>query len=196
MPANATTPPPPANTPLPRRKRRTARWVLLAILVGGVLWSSISDNPVAQEARELLGVKPDRTIIDSTFTVGSHTFRYYKFPLPDGTANVVVVGQFKSTAENSTDGTNNDNSIEAYILTESAFTAWRTGNATTSLYDSGNLAESTVHAGIPPGAGIYYLVFSNKADPKTPKSIHASVMVRYKSWLPDWLRHRKSGFSK
>jgi hypothetical protein len=166
---------------------------LLAIVVGGILWVSISDNPVAQEARELIGVKQDRTIIDSTFTVGAHTFRYYKFSLPEGTVNASVVGRFKSAASSAA-GSGGDNNIEAYVIREADFTAWRTGNATSSLYDSGNVAESTVRADIPPGAGIYYLVFSNKSSPTTPKAVHATVMVRYKSWFPDWLRHRKSGF--
>ena len=195
MTANAATSSPPAKIPPPRRKRRVVRWVLLSILVGGVLWISISDGPVAQEVRELAGVKPDHIIVDSTFSVGAHTFRYYKFSLPEGTANAAVVGQFKSTAENPA-GTGDDNGIEAYVLTESAFAAWRTGQATSSLYDSGVVAESAVHAGIPPGAGIYYLVFSNKSAPTTPRAVHATVMVRYKSWLPDWLRHRKNGFQE
>jgi hypothetical protein len=193
MTANAATPSPPAKTPRPRRKRRVVRWVLLAILVGAVLWVATSNGPIAQEVRELAGVKPDRTIVDAAFSVGAHTFRYYKFSLPEGTVNAAVVGQFKSRAENPA-GTSGDNSIEAYVLTESAFTAWRTGTATSSLYDSGNVAESVVHAEIPSAAGIYYLVFSNKSSPTTPKAVHATVMVRYKSWLPDWLRHRKSGF--
>jgi hypothetical protein len=195
MTANAVTPSSPAKIVRPRRKRRVIRWVLLAILVGAVLWVTISNGPIAQEVRELAGVKPDHIIVDSTFSVGAHTFRYYKFSLPEGTANAAVVGQFKSTAENQA-GTSDDNSIEAYVLTESAFAAWRTGQATSSLYDSGNVAESAFHAGIPPGAGIYYLVFSNKSSPTTPKAVHAAMMVRYKSWLPDWLRHRKSGFQE
>jgi len=195
MTANAATPSPPAKTSRPRRKRRVIRWVLLAILVGAVLWVTTSNGPIAQEVREVSGVKPDHIIVDSTFSVGAHTFRYYKFSLPEGTANSAVVGQFKSTAENQA-GTSDDNRIEAYVLTESAFAAWRTGQATSSLYDSGIVAESAFHAGIPPGAGIYYLVFSNKSSPTTPKAVHAAVMVRYKSWLPDWLRHRKSGFQE
>ena len=199
-------PPTPAEITPPRGKRRVVLWVLLTILVVGVLWISISDGPIAQEVRELVGVKQDRMIVDSTFSVGAHTFRYYKFSLPEATVNASVVGRFKSASESLTTGdekdagTNpagisDDNSIEAYILTESAFAVWRTGNTTSSLYDSGNVAQSAVHANIPAGAGIYYLVFSNKAAPKTPKDVHAIVMVRYKSWLPNWLRHRKSGFS-
>lgn len=208
MTANPATPSPSAQTLRPRRKRRVFLRLLLAILVAGFLWIALSDGPVAQEVRELIGIKQDRTIVDAAFSVGAHTFRYYKFSLPEGTVNASLAGYFKSAAESSTatkgtgqpgendTATNNDNSIEAYVLTESAFTAWRTGNATSSLYDSGNVVQSAVHADIPPGTGIYYLVFSNKSDPKTPKSVHATVVVRYKSWLPEWLRHRKREFSE
>jgi hypothetical protein len=170
--------------------------MLLAILIGGVLWVAISDGPVAQEVRELAGVKQDRAIVDATFSVGAHTFRYYKFSLPEGTMNASVVGQFKSAADSSAAGGDGDNSIEVCIIPEADFAAWRTGQATGSVYDSGNVAQGAVHADVPPGAGIYYLIFSNKSSPTTPKGVHAMVMVRYKSWFPDWLRHRKSGFSK
>src|SRR5208282_5903487 len=110
---------------------------------------------------------PDRIIVDAAFSVGPHTFRYYKFAVPEGSANVAVVGQFKSSAANSTVGSlspvgdqnagdqnkETDNSIEAYVLTEPAFKVWQKGSATSSLYDSGNVAESTVQADIPAGAG-------------------------------------------
>ena len=87
-----------------------------------------------------------------------------------------------------------DNGIEVYVLTDSAFTVWQNGYATSSIYESGKVAEGTVQAEIPAGAGIYYLVFSNKSAPKTPKSIHATVLLRYKSWLPDWFRRMKGRF--
>ena len=165
------------------RRRRVVRWVLLAILGGGVLWVSISAGPVAQGVRELLGDKPDRVIVDSAFSVGPHTFRYYKFSLPVGSANVAAVGQFRSAAQSPAAAADVDNGIEAYVLSESAFTAWQKGYATGSLYDSGKVTESSVNAEIPAGAGIYYLVFSNKDAPQTAKSIHATVVLRYKSWL-------------
>lgn len=204
----------------PRRKRRVVRWMLVAILVGGVVWVSISAGPVAQEARELAGFKADRIILDSGFSIGPRTFRYYKFSLPAGSESVAVVGQFKSAAQSPTAGsrvspasennpgtkeagknnpeTGDDNGIEVYVFTEPAFSAWQKQSATSSLYDSGNVAESTVHADIPAGAGIYYLIFSNKSmsnkslsnksasnksAPKTSKSVHATVLLRYKSWL-------------
>lgn len=183
----------------PRQKRRWLLWILLAILAGVILWALISDSTGAQQVQEFVGLKQDRTILDSAFTVGPHTFRYYKFALPEGSVNVAVVGQFTSAADNQTAGNRkgqsgdkgkakanddaNDNGIQALVLTEPAFTVWQNGYATSSLYDSGNVAESTVHAEIPAGAGTYYLVFSNKDAPQTAKSVHATVVLRYKSWL-------------
>jgi hypothetical protein len=192
----------------PRRKRRLLLWTLLLVLAGVVVWATSSDSTGAQQFQEFVGLKQDRSILDSAFSVGPHTFRYYKFALPEGSVNVAVVGQFKSAADSSGAGnrknpsgdrsaggrntdTGSDNGIQVYVLTDAAFTVWQNGYATSSLYDSGNVAEGNVQADIPAGAGIYYLVFSNKAAPKTSKSIHATVLLRYKSLLPDWFRRTK-----
>ena len=196
----------PAKMPRPRRSRRMLLWIPVVILVGVILWAVTSDNPGAQPVQEFVGFKQDRIILDSAFSIGPHTFRYYKFALPEGSVNVAVVGQFKSAADIPTAGNGkskpgnknkdvvDDNSIEVYVLTESAFTVWQNGYATSSIYESGKVAEGSVQAEIPAGAGIYYLVFSNKSAPKTPKSIHATVLLRYKSWLPDWFRRMKGRF--
>jgi hypothetical protein len=194
---------PPAQLPPPRRKRRGFVWVLLAILLGVIVWAVTSDSTGAQQVQEFVGLKQDRPILDSSFSVGPHTFRYYKFALPEGSVNVAAVGHFKSAADSQISGnrktqasdkakdTDVDNNVEVYVLTESAFTVWQNGYATGSLYESGKVAEGTVQADIPAGAGIYYLIFSNRAAPKTPKAVHAAVLLRYKSWLPDWLRRMK-----
>ena len=189
---------PPAQIP-PRRKRRWLLWVLLVVLLGITVWGVTSDSTGAQRVQGFIGLKPDRPILDSSFSVGPHTFRYYKFALPEGSVNVAAVGQFKSSADTQNLGdrktqtadrvaadkikdTDVDNNLEVYVLTDSAFTVWQNGHGTSSLYDSGKVAEGTVRADIPAGAGIYYLVFSNKAASKTPKAVHASVLLRYKSW--------------
>jgi hypothetical protein len=207
-------PPPAIEIVRPRPKRRWLLWIVLAILAAGGLWTVISDSTAAQEVQEFVGFKQDRTILDSAFTVGPHTFRYYKFALPEGSVNVAVVGQFTAAADSQSTGNrksqpsdkndkNNDKNnkaldtdtgIQAYVLTEPAFTVWQNGYATSSLYDSGNVAEGAVQADIPAGAGIYYLVFSNKSAPKTSKAVHATVVLRYKSWLPNWVRRMKGRF--
>jgi hypothetical protein len=192
----------------PRRPRRVFLWILLVVLVGVILWAGTSDSPSAQQVQEFVGWKHDRIILDAPFSVGPHTFRYYKFALPEGSVNVAVVGQFTSAADSSNAGNRRDtpraknkekdqeidNNVEVYVLTEPAFTIWQNGYATSSLYESGRVAEGTVQADVPAGAGIYYLVFSNKSAPKAPKSVHATVVLRYKSWLPEWFRVMKGRF--
>jgi ribosomal protein L40E len=186
----------------PRRVRPMIVGILLAVLAGFILWAGLSDSPSAQQIQEFVGWKHDRIILDAAFSVGAHTFRYYKFALPEGSVNVAVVGHFMSAGDGSNvanrkDSTKAkkedlDNSIEVYVLSEPAFTVWQKGYATSSLYESGKAAEGNVFAEAPAGAGIYYLVFSNRSAPKTGKSIHATVLLRYKSWLPEWFRLMKA----
>jgi hypothetical protein len=187
----------------PRRNRRLLLWTLLLVLVAVMVWATVSDSTGAQRVQGFFGLKQDRSVVDSTFSVGPHTFRYYKFALPEGSVNVAVAGQFSSSAEGAGNGKNPDgdksatdpnvtdrnkdagldNGIQVFVLTEAAFVVWRNGSAIRSLYDSGDVHEGKVQADIPAGAGIYYLVFSNKAAPKVPKAVHARVLLRYRSWL-------------
>jgi hypothetical protein len=199
---------PPASPRAPRPKRRVLLWLILALLIAAGLWVAASDNPAAQSVQELVGFKHDQTILDTPFTVGAHTFRYYKFSLPEGSVNVEIAGEFSSTSDTppaparkdndkkSKDQTPEpDNDIQVFVLSEPAFTIWQNGYATASLYDSGKVSHGSVHGEVPAGAGIYYLVFNNKFSPKTAKSIHSTVLLRYKSWLPDWFRRVKERFS-
>lgn len=155
--------------------------------MGVLVWVVASDSPIAQQVQEMAGWKHDQIILDKRFTVGPHTFRYYKFVLPEGSVNVAVMGQFSATAENQNPDKEKDNkgdsSIEVFVLTDAAFTVWQNGSATSSIYDSGMVPMGAVQADIPAGAGIYYLVFSNKAAPKTATSIHATVLLRSGNWL-------------
>jgi ribosomal protein L40E len=189
----------------PQSKRRIWLGILLAAVIGAILWAGTSDSPGAQQVQEFVGWKHDQIILDASFSVGPHTFRYYKFALPEGSVNVAVVGHFTSAAEisgaanrrDTSKGKNKediDNNIEVNVLTDSAFTVWQNGYATSSVYESGKVAEGSVQADVPAGAGIYYLVFSNKASPKTARSVHAAVLLRYKSWLPEWFRRMKGRF--
>jgi ribosomal protein L40E len=192
----------------PRRKpkRRVFLWVVLAAIIAAVVWAVASDNPYAQGVQELVGWKHDQTILDAPFSVGAHTFRYYKFSLPEGSVNVAIVGQFtaaneanknsRNVANDSPKDSNNDESgIEVFVLSEPAFTVWQNGYATSAVYESGRVSEGKVQAELPAGAGIYYLVFSNKFAPKTAKNINASVLLRYKSWLPESFRKMKERVS-
>jgi predicted nucleic acid-binding Zn ribbon protein len=196
---------PAAKSPEERRRRRVAiLWILLGILLLLLVWMAISDNPFAQQFQDVVGLKHDEMIIETEtpFLVGAHTFRYYKFALPEGSLNVAVVGQFSATSGGDKTKSKNkekdqgkaadaDNTIEIYVLSEPAFTVWQNGYATSSVYESGRVADGKVQAEVPAGAGIYYLVFNNRFAPKTGKSVSASVWLRYKSWLPGWFRRIK-----
>jgi hypothetical protein len=192
--------------PLPPRRpprRRVFLWVVLAVVVAVVVWIGASDNPYAQGVQELVGWKHDQTVLDAPFSVGPHTFRYYKFNLPEGSVNVAIVGEFKavneanknsrgeSNGDSNKDSTDGESGIEAYVLSDAAFTVWQNGYATSAVYESGRVSEGKVQADLPAGAGVYYLVFSNKFAPKTAKSVNASVLLRYKSWLPESFRKMK-----
>ena len=197
---------PPPSTAHPRSRRRVILWSLLVVLLAAAVWAVTSDNPVAQGIQELVGWKHDQTVLDSPFTIGPHTFRYYKFALPPGSVNVAMIGQFNLTAEihnagsgpdkssNKNGNLDQDGGVEVYVLSEPAFTVWQNGYATSSLYESGRVAAGAINQELPAGAGIYYLVFSNKFSPKTPKSVRSSVLLRYKSWLPESIRRGADRF--
>ena len=203
--------PPTLPRPKPKRRRGFLVFLLVILLIGVIVLVATSDSPIAQDVQEMVGWKHDQIILDGPFSIGPHTFRYYKFSLPEGSVNVAIVGQFSAEADTSTPANRKDKSkddknkdsdkskdsdsgVEVYVLTDAAFTVWQNGYATSSLYESGKVAVGSVQADIPAGAGIYYLVFSNKSSPKTPKSLHATVLLRYKSWLPEWFRIMKDRF--
>jgi ribosomal protein L40E len=185
-----------ASTSVPGKKgsRRVVLLALLSVLLIAIVWVAVSDNPYAQGIQELVGWKHDQTILETPFSVAAHSFRYYKFALPEGSVNVAIVGQFAASGEGGKVASakakdkNADNNIEVYVLSEPAFTVWQNGFATSVVYESGRVSEGRVQADLPAGAGIYYLVFSNKFAPKAAKNVQASVLLRYKSWLPDWFR--------
>jgi zinc-ribbon domain len=177
-------------------RRHYVRWILLTLLLAGLVWAATSDNPWAQGLQELAGFKHDQEVLDNSFTVTPHNFRYYKFALPEGSVNVSIIGQFSAQADKTASRANaktdsDDNGIEVYVLSEEAFAVWQNGYATSSVYESGKTSQGKVEAELPAGAGIYYLIFSNKSSQKTAKNIQANVSLRYKSWLPEWFRRMK-----
>ncbi len=183
------------------RKRRIFLWVLLGLLLASILWAASSDNPFAQGLQDVVGWKHDQAILETPFSVTAHNFRYYKFSLPEGSMNVSIVGQFTSAAEKkagtakpaNADG--DDNDVEVYVLSEPAFAVWQNGYATSAVYESGRVSQGNMQADLPAGAGVYYLIFSNKFSTKTVKDVNATVLLRYKSWLPESLRRMKERFS-
>lgn len=188
-----------AASPLRRYRWRIALCGLLALFLIFLVWAATSENPFAQGIQDFAGWKHDEIVLDvppdKPFSIAPHGFRYYKFSLPQGSLNVAMVGNFSASAEaaaskqkQKANASEADNTIEVYVLSDAAFTVWQNGYATSSLYESGRTAEGAINGVLPAGAGVYYLVFSNKFSPKISKSVHASVLLRYKSWLPESVR--------
>ena len=181
-----------------RPKRHIFLWVLVGLLLGVIGWVAISDDPFAQGLQELVGWKHDEPILVTPFSVSAHNFRYYKFTLPEGSVHVSIVGQFTSTSADTkavkpkNKPTDSDGDIEVYVLSEPAFAVWQNGYATSSVYESGRVAKGDMQAELPAGEGVYYLVFSNKYAAKESKNINATILLRYKSWVPEWVRVMKS----
>ena len=188
-------------TPKPKRKRHIVLWLFLALILIGITWVVTSDNPWAQEMQELAGKKHDQSILETEapFSIAAHSFRFYKFDLPEGSAHISVVGQFSAAPDTRGSKISNDpakdapvdSSIEVYVLTEPAFAVWEKGYAASSVYESGKVQQATVQANLLADVGVYYLVFSNKADAKTAKKVTATILLHYNSWGPNWFRRLK-----
>lgn len=179
------------------RKPRIFLWVLLGLLLGVVVWVAISDDPFSQGLQGMVGWKHDQMILATPFSVSPHSFRFYKFDLPEGSVHVSIVGQFAATADKKTVKPQSktdapDNDIEVYVLSEPAFAVWQNGYATSTVYESGRVSKGEMQSELPAGSGVYYLIFSNKFTTKNAKNINATVLLRYKTWVPDWFRIMKA----
>ena len=90
--------------------------------------------------------------------------------------HVSILGRFASMADKKTGKPQGkadepDNDVEVYVLSEPAFAVWQNGYATSSVYESGRVSKGEMQAEVPAGAGVYYLIFSNKFTPKTSKNV-------------------------
>lgn len=184
----------------PKSRRRIYLWTVAAVLFAATIWVVSSDNPYALGVQEFVGWKHDQTILENPFTVTAHNFRYYKFALPEGSTNVSIMGQFTvSPAETKVRNRQSKDSnakeyvsdIEVIVLSEPSFAIWQNGYATSDVYESGRVSRANVDAVLPAGAGVYYLIFSNKFADKNSKNVNATFLLRYQSWLPEWLRKMK-----
>src|SRR2546423_3224755 len=186
---------PPLLHPSRRRKRQYVLWTIFVLLIALFLWLVTSSNPYAEAVQEFAGNRHDQGVVDVPFTVSPRNFRYYKFNLPEASTNVAIVGDFTVTREaehGKKDSRHQpppaDDAIEVYVLSDSSFAIWQTGYTTSSVFESGRVSQGKIQAVLPRGAGVYYLVFSNKFSPSSAKKIDATIVLHYKSWIPDWIR--------
>jgi RNA polymerase subunit RPABC4/transcription elongation factor Spt4 len=175
-----------------RRKRRILLWLFVLALFGVALWAATSQSPEAEEVQEFVHLSQAQTIVDAPVPVNPRSFSSREFTVPPGALDVSVTGEFTASANsprrsNGRDnggGKDHDNGVEVYVLTNSAFVIWSSGYSTATLYQSGLTDEGVINAPLPAGAGVYYLVFSNRVSPRA-KMVQATGVLRYKSGWPN-----------
>jgi hypothetical protein len=174
-------------------------WLLALVFLGAVLWGATSQSPAARRVQEFVHRTHTETIVDSALSLHPRSFFSCKFTVPAGAQSISITGEFSATPGSQHGGgskasrEDRDTNIEAYVLTDAAFAVWNGGYSTQTEYESGSVANATLDAPLPAGAGVYHLVFSNKSSPHT-KNVHATVLLRYKSWLPDSVVRLKDQF--
>jgi hypothetical protein len=110
-------------------------------------------------------------------SVNPRSFSSHEFTVPPGALDVTVTGEFSASPECK----GPRQWIEAYVLTNPAFAVWCTGYSTATIYQTNSTSGAVIDAS---GAGVYDLVFSNRTSPY-PKTVHATVLLRYKSGWPN-----------
>ncbi len=183
----------------PRQRRLILLLLLFLILLGAGLWAATSDSPEAQQVQDFIHWSQTQSIVDTTLSVNPHSFSAREFTVPPGALKVSITGEFSATASSPRNGNSNDKDkdrdpgVEAYVLTDTAFAVWSSGYSAPTQYESGPLAAGSIDAPLPDGAGVYHLVFSNKSSARA-KTVHATVLLRYRSWLPYALLSLKERF--
>ncbi len=168
------------------KKRKIGRWILLALFVAAIAWIAVGEDSCAQGIRALVGRKPDQSVLDSSFQVFPHSFRYYKFSLPSGSKNMALVGHFSASLAPANAGSSGNalssgqqpnGAIDVLLLTEPAFESWRKSESAPMIYQSGSVSQANVRQSLPPQEGVYYLVFSNRSDSASAKKVTAALSL-------------------
>jgi hypothetical protein len=105
-------------------------------------------------------------------SVAATHYSFYALTVPEGAQNVRVQGHFQATG-----GMGND--IEVILLNEEQFMNWKNGHATPTFYNSGKITVGDVQAGLPNGAGTYYLIFNNNFSALTAKAVEFTGTMTY-----------------
>ena len=177
-----------------RRQRRILVWSFVLVLLGAVLWAITGESPAARELQEFLHWSQAQTVVDASMSVNPRSFSSHEFTVPPGALDVTVTGEFSASPVGPRHGKGEsakdaDNGIDAFVLTNPAFAVWSTGYSTATIYQSNSTTGDVIEASLP-GAGVYDLVFSNRTSPY-PKTVHATVLLRYKSGWPNAILRMK-----
>lgn len=190
----------PQPLPWPRLQLLVVLWLLALILLGAALWVTTSDTAVAEQAKEFVRWSHTQTIVDGALPLNARSFSSREFTVPRGALSTSVSGEFSETpgttgkaGKTNATAKDRDTEIDVLVLTDAAFAIWRSGYSTQTSYESGPVASAIINAPLPAGGGVYHLVFSNRSSPRA-RTVRATVLLRYKSWVPDAVVHLKDQF--
>jgi len=129
--------------------------------------------PLSKQMVEMVQPQPHTVNIGKgALSVAAMHFAYYTLFVPPGGHAVRVQGNFTATG-----GVGND--IECFLLSDEQFTNWKNHHATPTYYNSGKVTVADINAGLPDGAGTYYLVFNNNFSLLTAKAVEFNGTMTY-----------------
>ena len=153
----------------------------LAIAVLGVIvLLRYSRFQSVSQMAEALQPTHDQGMIDETVSIASRGFFSRELSVPAGASDVTLDGDISA-------GDAPDEAVDIYIFSEPSFLVWRNGYSAESAYESGRVSQANIRASLPSGAGVYYLVISNKASKKKVNAIRATLTLHYRSVIPNFL---------
>ncbi len=168
---------PPTSPPQPAKSNTTLILVivLIVVVVVGVIGAIAAFTFVNYAANSASNLHVPRTtnIVNGLITVPAGGYEYYPFTLAIGTISISVSGSFTASG-----GSGND--IDVFVMDQTNFINWQNGHQSYSYFDSGVLTTGSVSASLP-GAGNYYLVYSNTFSTVSSKDVQTSVNVYYTS---------------
>jgi hypothetical protein len=155
-----------------RLQRFDWKWVTLAPGSAAKIGETGSDSGGIPTSRSVSAVMPRTVeIADSEFPIEAASGLNLKFSVPAGAKSVRLEGTFKPT------GGSND--VAVFLFSEEEFVKGQSNQPASALYESGRTQSGTIDVALPPGAGTYFVVFSNNFPLSTPKVVQASLRLHF-----------------
>jgi hypothetical protein len=157
--------------PPPPPKKSKTKLIIVIVIVVIVVIGVIGSILALGALNSILSSTHSTILVNGVLTVQPGQYYYYEFLVPSGATTAVVSGSFSISPGTSS-------TIEVLVFNQTNYVSWSGGHAATSYYDSGQVASGTVNANLP-GAGTYYLVYSNSVYTAAVKSVQTTVNLTY-----------------
>ena len=175
----------PAPTPTfaeaPNLQHSATKWILGLLLFFFACWGvwdiTLHHVIVPSTAQSSASAQPQpqlhvQSTGDVALAVRAGDTQFYRLTVPAGAFNVSLKGHFVAAG-----GSGND--IEAYVVNEDEYVNLRNGHPAHTYYNSGKVTQDTLNVVLPPDAGTYYVVFTNKFSFLTAKAVQVNLSLQY-----------------